>query len=108
MPGYDGTGPEGAGPATGGGRGFCTGVMTSARPANAGRGFFCRGGGFGRRNRFYATGLTGWKRARIEQPLRKTGSSGRNEVINLKEEAVNLEEQLKNLYKRIDALEKGR
>ena len=108
MPGFDGTGPGGSGPATGGGRGFCTGVMTGARPANAGRGFFCRGGGFGRRNRFCATGLTGWERAGVEQPLRKAGSSGRDEVINLKEEAVNLEEQLKSLNERINALEKGR
>jgi hypothetical protein len=27
MPGFDGTGPRGLGPMTGGGRGFCTGFM---------------------------------------------------------------------------------
>jgi hypothetical protein len=30
MPGFDGTGPRGFGPMTGGGRGFCTGYLPSA------------------------------------------------------------------------------
>lgn len=54
MPGFDGTGPRGQGPLTGGGRGYCTG----AAPGPWGR----RGGGRGWRNRYYATGLTGWQR----------------------------------------------
>jgi len=29
MPGFDGTGPRGMGPMTGGGRGFCTGYAQS-------------------------------------------------------------------------------
>ncbi len=36
MPGFDGTGPMGMGPMTGGGRGFCA---VPLRPAYAGRGF---------------------------------------------------------------------
>ena len=34
MPGFDGTGPRGMGPMTGGGRGFCSprGIGTAARP----------------------------------------------------------------------------
>ena len=32
MPGFDGTGPRGMGPRTGGGRGFCSPVWPSARP----------------------------------------------------------------------------
>jgi len=65
MPGFDGTGPMGQGAMTGGGKGYC------AMPANAtggrpfGSGAFCgRGRGRGRRNCFYATGLTGWMRGR--------------------------------------------
>ena len=41
MPGFDGTGPRGMGPMTGGGRGFCS-------PWGLGSGYgFGRGGGFG-------------------------------------------------------------
>jgi hypothetical protein len=40
MPGFDGTGPMGAGPMTGGGRGYCN-------PAGAAYGPWC-GGGYGR------------------------------------------------------------
>lgn len=61
MPGMDGTGPVGSGPMTGGRRGWCaTGTPGAVRGAGMGRG---RGGGYGRRNQFYATGLTGWERA---------------------------------------------
>ena len=71
MPGGDGTGPGGMGPMTGRAAGYCAG---SAAPGYmnpgggggfGGRGFRGRGrgGGWGRRNGFYATGLTGWQRA---------------------------------------------
>lgn len=53
MSGRDGTGPMGYGPMTGGRRGFCG----DAAPSPG------RGRGHGRRNKFYATGLTGWQRA---------------------------------------------
>ncbi len=69
MPGGDGTGPRGFGPMTGGGMGFCTGFGIPGY-ANYARGRGYRtwgagrsGGGRGHRNRFYATGLTGWQRA---------------------------------------------
>jgi len=54
MPGFDGTGPWGQGPLTGGGRGYCAGAVP--RPWGA------RGAGRGWRNQYYATGLTGWQR----------------------------------------------
>ena len=38
MPGFDGTGPGGMGPMTGGGRGFCTTPLRSAWPRYAWRG----------------------------------------------------------------------
>ena len=74
MPGGDGTGPMGLGPMTGRAAGFCAGYgmpgYMNPVPGRGvgwgrGRGFFGRGrgGGCGRRNWFYATGLTGWQRA---------------------------------------------
>ena len=39
MPGFDGTGPRGMGPMTGGGRGFCAVPLRQAWPAYAGMGF---------------------------------------------------------------------
>ena len=69
MPRGDGTGPWGAGSMTGRGVGPCAGY---AQPgfANPGPGFAGVGrgpgggrGGRGFRNRFHATGLTGWQRA---------------------------------------------
>ncbi|MGC8493567.1 MAG: DUF5320 domain-containing protein [Syntrophobacteraceae bacterium] len=62
MPGFDRTGPSGAGPMTGGMRGFCTESGRRGagnRSANPG----LRGRGRGCRNRFFATGLTGWQRS---------------------------------------------
>ncbi len=37
MPGFDGTGPRGMGPITGGGRGFCAVPLPAAGPAYMGR-----------------------------------------------------------------------
>jgi len=39
MPGFDGTGPRGMGPMTGGGRGFCAAPQGSAGTGYRGRGF---------------------------------------------------------------------
>ena len=67
MPRGDGTGPMGMGPMTGRGAGFCGGRgiagFASSPGLGLGRGRRGRGGGYGRRNMFYATGLTGWQRA---------------------------------------------
>jgi len=38
MPGFDGTGPRGLGPMTGGGRGFCAIPLPGSRPTCLGRG----------------------------------------------------------------------
>lgn len=46
MPGFDGTGPRGQGPFTGGGKGYCVGYP--ARGTMAVRGGFGRGRWFGR------------------------------------------------------------
>ena len=72
MPGGDGTGPMGMGPMTGRGAGYCAGnAMPGYTTPFGGRGFRGAGwgrGGRGRRNRFYATGLTGWQRASMGVP----------------------------------------
>jgi len=64
MPCFDGTGPMGQGPMTGGGRGYCAVVLSGPGviPGNN-RSSYGRGAGRGFRNRFYATGLPGWMRA---------------------------------------------
>ena len=107
MPGYDGTGPAGQGSMTGGGRGSCAGVLTGTRPASPG--IFGMNGGKGRRNRCFATGLTGWQRAGMRAPLQGNSfSSGKEERETLKGQAKYFEEQLKSLNDRIALLEKGR
>lgn len=79
MPRGDGSGPWGSGPMTGRGLGYCAGYgepgfTAGAGGYGAGRGAYgggrgvrggrgAWGGGRGYRNRFYATGLTGWERA---------------------------------------------
>ncbi len=61
MPGGDRTGPGGMGPMTGRAAGFCAGYSVPGymNPI-PGRGFGFGRGGFGHRNLYYATGLTGW------------------------------------------------
>ena len=60
MPGGDRTGPGGMGPLTGRSFGYCG----NASGTGVGRGGGMGGGRRrGWRNRFYATGLTGWQRS---------------------------------------------
>ena len=63
MPRLDGTGPAGFGPATGRGLGYCTGYPVGYRRGFGNRPYMGFGGGRGYRNRFFATGLTGWQRS---------------------------------------------
>lgn len=65
MPRGDGTGPMGMGPMTGRAAGYCAGYPVPGF-MNPGVGWF--GGGRGRRNWFYATGLPGWMRAAYGYP----------------------------------------
>jgi len=73
MPRGDGTGPWGTGPMTGRAMGRCAGYETPGFTTTPGWGGGRRGmgggrgagwpGGRGYRNRYYATGMTGWQRA---------------------------------------------
>ena len=71
MPRGDRTGPAGMGPMTGRAAGYCAGypVPGYMNPVG-GRGYWGRGpgGGRGRRNWFYATGLPGWARTAYGWP----------------------------------------
>lgn len=100
MPGMDGTGPMGYGPMTGGRRGSCAGGT-----ADPGRGFGAsagtgrgRGGGFGRRNQFYATGLTGWQRA-------EQGAAQPAQAAAQADPLTRIEGALKDVLDRLERLE---
>ena len=69
MPRGDGTGPGGMGPMTGRAAGYCAGYpVPGYMNPMGGRGMGRGGGGWGRRNMYWATGLTGWQRAQMGMP----------------------------------------
>ena len=105
MPGGDGTGPQGLGPRTGRAAGYCAQypVPGYANP-NFGRGFY-RGGGRGRRNLYYATGLTGWQRGAYSYPPPVVQAiTKEQETAELTNEAEYLENELKEIRKRIQEI----
>ena len=127
MPRGDGTGPSGMGPMTGRAAGFCAGYSAPGymNPAG-GRGMGARGGGFGggfgggrgRRNQYYATGLTGWQRAGMGMPAWGAPGYGyappgyapspEQETGALKPQAEYLENSLNEVRKRMEELEKSK
>jgi len=124
MPGGDGTGPGGMGPMTGRAAGYCAGypVPGFMNPIPK-RGFWGGGrgrggGGWGRRNWFHATGLTGWQRAGYGYPAFGGVPSGapyaapyaptvtrEQEAEMLKGQAEYFEDALDGIKKRIEELE---
>ena len=124
MPGGDRTGPAGLGPMTGRAAGFCAGYTVPGymNPVG-GRGFFGRGmgrgGGWGRRNWYYATGLPGWARVGYGWPAwggavnpygyaaaaPVPGLTAQQELDGLKGQAEYLEDSLDGIKKRIEELE---
>lgn len=114
MPGGDGTGPQGMGPMTGRAMGWCAGYPAAG--FGWGRG---RGGGWGRRNVFHATGLTGWQRAGMGYPAWGAGPAwgatapfapayGPDQELNaLKAQAEYLEDSLEGIRQRMTELEQG-
>ena len=92
---------------TGGGFGFCATSRDRVflRNGIGGRqGGFGRGGGRGWRNRFWATGRTGWQRAvDWEDPIRPRDVAA--ERSDLQQETAVLEAELQRLRARIEELE---
>lgn len=89
MPGFDGTGPQGMGPMTGGGRGFCSpwGIRGARRypiPPWPGYGYRYYGG------RQFATG-----------PQMTTGE----ELEDLRAQAQELARHMESIHQRISELE---
>lgn len=123
MPGGDRTGPAGAGPMTGRAAGYCAGYYApgSMNPIGGGPGFWGAGrgggrgggGGWGRRNWFYATGLTGWQRGAMGWPAYATPSAApfvpattkEQELDGLKKQSAYFEDTLDGIRKRIQELE---
>ncbi|MFA5156675.1 MAG: DUF5320 domain-containing protein [Candidatus Omnitrophota bacterium] len=109
MPGFDGTGPMGQSPMTGGGRGYCAIALKGAGVRPIGRGgFYGRGRGRGYRNRFYATGLPGWVRAQKGMQAFgdfSTAMSKDEELSMLKDQAGYLKGELDAIEARIHDLE---
>ena len=122
MPRGDGTGPAGMGPMTGRAAGFCAGygVPGYMNPVG-GRGYggWGRGAGWGRRNRYYATGLPGWARAGYGLPAWggtvnpyayggapwAPGFTAQQELDALKGQAEYLEDSLAGVKKRMKDLD---
>ena len=114
MPGGDRTGPSGYGPMSGRAAGLCAGFPVpgymnpvSGQGFGPGRGFRGRGGGRGRRNRYYATGLPFWARADYgyaEPPEPKL--TAQQEMEDLKHQAQFLQDSLSQINERIEQLEK--
>ena len=120
MPRGDATGPMGLGPMTGRAAGFCAGYnmpgyanplpgrgfgMGYGRGFGFGRGF--RGGGFGWRNRFYATGVPGWAWF-SGFPAAYENIDPETEKQALKNHADALENDLKSIKARLDEIEAGK
>jgi len=115
MPGFDRTGPTGAGPMTGGIRGRCNPASPGTIPTYTGGYGYGRGlglrrgfrGGFGPGaglQRGYGRGY-GWKRyPPVADPVHSAGAA--DEMDMLKAEADYLKKSLDAINARIDALDK--
>jgi hypothetical protein len=106
MPRGNGMGPNGMGPMSGRAAGYCAGYGTPGflNPAQgrggaggAWMGFFGRGRG--RRNMFYANGLTGWQRS-------GAALGPEQELALLRNQEKSTEEGLQQARERIAELEK--
>ena len=116
MPDGDRTGPMGMGPMTGRAAGYCTGsAVPGFMNAPGWRGCGGRGGGRGRgrRNWFYATGLTGWQRSAAGMPAFGVGQfvqtppavSKEQELDLLKQQVNFLSNSLEQIKQRLDELQ---
>ncbi len=112
MPGGDGTGPQGNGPMTGRGTGFCAGYSMPGYSRDPGRyragGNRNRGrsglyGPGGHRNRFYSTGMPGWMRYGNESYDQSVAKD--SELHMLRNQSEYLKNALDNIDRRMKELE---
>lgn len=119
MPFGDRRGPQGLGPGTGRGAGYCAGFGApgSMNPLPGGSGFgFGRGGramgcewvgcGRGWRNWYRATGMPGWARSGFGYPSAPSFTA-EEELSFLRHEAEYLRKQLVEIENRISNMEKS-
>ena len=109
MPAFNGTGPQGYGPKTGGGLGRCAQDASQTPYYGVGRGGFPRGGGQG-----FAFGGRGGRRAR---PRRMWGETPVNTLASavdpqqeqewLRRQAESLQEQLRRIDARLAELSRS-
>lgn len=110
MPRGDRTGPEGMGPRSGRGMGFCNGYGTpgfrNAEPGmGRGRGGAGFGAGRGWRNRYWATGLPGWARFGGGQAdYADDPAAADGEPSFLRRQLTALQNQLDAVQRRLDGL----
>lgn len=100
MPGGDRTGPQGAGPRSGRGMGYCSGnnqpgFANLPGAFQGGFGFGRWGAGRGWRHRFFSTGIPGWVPPTPEQ-----------ETADLNAQADLLKTQLDAIQKRIEEIKR--
>ena len=99
MPGFDGTGPEGRGAMTGGGRGDCVvsadGIGRPGIGRGIGRGMGRGGVRGGMRNRYYSTGLTQGQRAQNPTGTEKDYLMEQAEL--LKKELSDIQDRIKEM-----------
>ncbi|MEA3349104.1 MAG: DUF5320 domain-containing protein [Chloroflexota bacterium] len=114
MPFGDRTGPQGQGPMTGRGAGYCSGVNAPGFATAPGRGFGRGGAGFGRgfgRGAGFGRGRGGWGQGGVfpafpAQPYVQTPIAPEQEVGALKAQAAQLQDTLQRINDRLDELEK--
>jgi len=99
LPRGDGTGPLGQGPMTGRGMGFCAGYARPGFSSARSRG---GAGGFGRRNRFYATGVPF---SALAGPPSTSVLPREEELTRLRNESQRLRDALETIEQRLARLE---
>ena len=127
MPHGSKRGPAGFGPMTGRAAGFCSGYSElgymNSTMGRAGFGFRQgaggRGGGRGRRNMYYATGLAGWQRSaselaaadtsspwyKVAPPFQANQLTPQQETEALKNQIKFMEDSIEKAQERIEQLE---
>jgi len=109
MPGFDGTGPMGMGPMTGGSWGMCNPYGRPAARMGSGPGFVgSRGRGRGYRHMYWATGVPGWMRFGPSGPGGYPFAAPytkEEEMRFLKEQAAVLKEELNAIDSQLRDLE---